>query len=365
MLKKSPLHAVHRALGARFVSHGGWEVPVNFGSVTAEHHAVRRDCGMFDVSWLTHLDIQGPDTRKFLLRLLANDIDRLDRPGKSLYTTMLNDDGGVMDDLIVHRLDYDRYRLIIDADRSDRDLAWIKTCQHIWKLDVTLSLLGSDSETFATIAIQGPSARSKVWDVLPEIRPTTIGLTAYSSAQVESIFVATTGYTGEDGFEITLPANRAEALWYALMAVGVKPCGFCARDTLRTEAGLRLYGRDMDEMLSPFEAGLAWSVETTSERDFIGRNALFARAQRWQFLGLKLVDKGLLRDRQTVFTEHGEGKITSATYSPTLEAYIALVLLPREIAIGDIVHASLRGHPLPAQVTPPRFVRHGKVLLSK
>lgn len=360
MLKKSPLHHLHRSLGARFASHGGWDVPINFGSVTAEHHAVRRDCGLFDISWLTPLDIRGPNAPQFLHRLLANNIDRLDRPGKSFYTLMLNEDGGIVDDLIVHRLNDNGYRLMIDPDRLDRDLAWLTACQQAWGLGVHF---GTDSESMATLAIQGPSARAKVWEVLPKIQPATLNLGAYSNAQIGSVFVATTGYTGEAGFEITLPAHQTEALWLALVAVGVKPCGFSARDSLRTEAGFRLYGRDMDETVSPFEAGLTNLVETTSERNFVGRNALVSRPPRWQLLGLKLTtNKGLLRDQQSILTAHGEGKITSATYSPTLEAYIALARLPREVAVGDIVQASLRGHLLPAQVTAPRFVRHGKVL---
>lgn len=365
MLKKSPLHHIHRALGARFISHAGWDVPVNFGSVKAEHHAVRQECGMFDLPWLVHVDIQGSNAQEFLRRLLANDIDRLSQTGTSCYGLLLNEKGGILDDLIVHRLGNEHYRLVMDAERSDQDLAWIKAYMQSCSLKVSLSLPSTETEPLTTIALQGPLAQSNLWKVLPEVKAATINLSRYAQAQIGPILVATTGCTGEEGFEITLPAHQAEGLWRALMDIGVKPCGFCARDSLRTEAGFRLQGRDMDEHLSPFDVGLDWLVETTSGRNFIGREALLTRTPQWQLLGLKLMgSKGLLRDQQRILTPQGEGKITSATYSPTLEAYIALALLPLGVAVGDIVQASLRGHPLPVQVTKPHFVRYGKILVE-
>lgn len=359
MLKTTALNAVHRALGARLLCVGGWEMPVNYGSVLAEHHAVRRDCGMFDVSCLMQVDIHGPDARVFLWRLLANNVDKLEQPGRALYSPMLNDDGGVMDDLIVHRLADQHYRLTLDPERAATTRAWLDTWRTHWRQTVTLS---TPEDGRITLAVQGPNARARVWAVLPEIHAVTAMLPAWAHVQVGACFVASTGYTGEQGFEITLPAPQGLALWHALRAIGVTPCGVGARDSLRTEAGLRLHGRDLDASLSPLDAGLGWAVDMTDGRDFIGRQAMLARGQQWRFLGLQLLGKGLLRDQQSVLTEHGPGQITSASYSPTLDAYIALARLPMGVAVGDLAHASLRGRPLPVRVMPPRFVHHGRIL---
>ncbi|MCX8146350.1 MAG: glycine cleavage system aminomethyltransferase GcvT [Azovibrio sp.] len=363
MLKTTVLNAAHRRLGARMVDFGGWDMPLHYGSQIEEHHAVRRDCGMFDVSHMCAVDAVGPDVKPFLLRLIANDVNKLQRPGKALYGVMLNEAGGVLDDLIVYYLTDTHYRLVINAGTTDKDLAWMAERLGEWRLDVTLTPLRMGPKAVGMIAVQGPQAKARVWQALPEIEAVTRPLGRFFGVQIGQFFVATTGYTGEDGFEIMVPAGKAEALWNALLTTGVKPCGLGARDTLRLEAGMNLYGQDMDESVSPLDAGLGWTVDLKSERDFVGKAALLAKGQTWQFLGLKLLDKGVLRAHQKVHTAQGEGEITSGSFSPTLETAIALARLPLGVAIGEHVQVDIRGKRLTAQVTPPAFVRHGKGLV--
>lgn len=362
MTKKTVLNNAHRALNARMVDFGGWDMPVNYGSQIEEHHAVRNDCGMFDVSHMCAVDVTGADAKAFLLRLIANNVDKLKVPGKALYSAMLNEAGGVVDDLIVYYVTDTHYRVVINAGTADKDLAWVDQLLGQWQLDVSVIPLREGPKAVAMIAVQGPQAKAKVWQVLPEVKAATEGLAPFFGTQIGQFFIATTGYTGEDGFEIALPAAKAEDFWNALIAAGVRPCGLGARDTLRLEAGMNLYGQDMDETVSPLDAGLAWTVDLKSERDFVGKAALLANGQQAQFLGLKLLDKGVLRAHQKVVTAQGEGEITSGTFSPTLEQSIALARLPLGVAIGDTVQVDIRGKLLNAQVVKPVFARHGKAV---
>jgi aminomethyltransferase len=366
MLKTTPLNAAHRARHARMVDFGGWDMPINYGSQIEEHHIVRRDVGMFDVSHMCAADVTGVDAKAFLRLLLANDVDKLKQPGKALYSVMLNESGGVKDDLIIHWLGGARYRVIVNAGTTEKDLAWMAACRENWRLEVTLTPLVGE-RAVGMIAVQGPNAKAKVWAALPEIRRVTEKLPLFFGARVfESfcgeLFVATTGYTGEEGFEITLLAAQTEKLWNALLAVGVKPCGLGARDTLRLEAGMNLYGQDMDEETSPLDAGLAWCVDLAADRDFVGKAALLDRGQRFAFLGLKLLEKGMLRAHQKVQTAQGEGEITSGSFSPTLGLAVALARLPLGAAAGDTAKVEIRGKWLSAQVVKPPFARNGKAL---
>ncbi|MBW7900007.1 MAG: glycine cleavage system aminomethyltransferase GcvT [Rhodocyclaceae bacterium] len=364
MTQKTVLNEVHRAAGARMVDFGGWDMPVNYGSQIEEHHAVRRDCGMFDVSHMCAVDVAGPDAKTFLRRLVANDVDRLKTPGKALYSAMLNDAGGVVDDLIIYYLDDARFRVVINAGTAIKDLAWMDARRKDWGLDLTITERRDGNDPLAMIAVQGPNAKAKVWQVLPQVRAATENLGPFFGVQVGEYFVATTGYTGEAGFEIALPAAQAADLWRALVAAGVAQCGLGARDTLRLEAGMNLYGNDMDETVSPLDAGLAWTVDLKSERDFVGRAALVAGGQQKQFLGLVLLDKGVLRSHQKVITAHGDGEITSGTFSPTLQQSIALARLPLGVAAGDVVEVEIRDKRLAAKVVKPPFVRNGKALVQ-
>ncbi|MBK5914754.1 glycine cleavage system aminomethyltransferase GcvT [Rhodocyclus purpureus] len=358
MTKETVLNAVHRASGAKMVDFGGWDMPVNYGSQIDEHHKVRRDAGMFDVSHMCAVDLAGEGCRAYLARLIANDIGKLKQQGKALYSAMLNESGGVIDDLIVYYLDDTHYRMVINAGTADKDLAWMNACREAWGSAVSIT----PRRDLAMIAVQGPQARQKTLAAFHELAAAA-ELKPFFGVQIGDVFVASTGYTGEDGFEIALPAERAAAAWNALVAAGVAPCGLGARDTLRLEAGMNLYGQDMDENVSPLDAGLGWTVDLAGERDFVGRAALLAQGQRQQFLGLVLEDRGVLRAHQKVFCAAGEGEITSGTFSPTLERSIALARLPLGVALGETVEVDIRGKRLAARVVKPVFARKGKSLI--
>jgi aminomethyltransferase len=343
------------------VDFGGWAMPVAYGSQIEEHHAVRRHAGMFDVSHMRTVDLDGPASRDFLRLLIANDIGKL-APGKALYTCMLRDDGGVLDDLIVYWIHTDRYRVVVNAATADKDIAWMRGVAAARKLKVNIT----PRPELAMIAVQGPQARAILAQLLPDAADTISNLKPFSAAFVGDWFIARTGYTGEDGCEIVLPAAEAPDFWQRLRIAGVAQCGLGARDTLRLEAGMNLYGQDMDENVSPLESGLAWTVDMKEPRDFIGRAALEqqqARGNLRQLLGLKLLDKGVLRAHQKVSTPHGDGEITSGTFSPTLGFSIALARLPAGVAVGDTVQVDLRGKPAAAQVVKYPFVRNGKALI--
>jgi aminomethyltransferase len=363
MLKKTVLNAAHREIGARMVDFGGWDMPVNYGSQIEEHNAVRNDCGMFDVSHMCPVDVVGADCRKFLSRLVANDVAKLQVSGKALYAAMLNDAGGVIDDLIIYFLTESRFRIVVNAGTAEKDLAWMQAKVAEWMLDVTITQRRDGDNALGIIAVQGPNARTKVWEVLPQAKAATEGLKPFFAAEVDQYFIASTGYTGEDGYEIMLPADEAHAIWNKLKAAGVAPAGLGARDTLRLEAGMNLYGQDMDESVSPLDAGLAWTVAVKDEREFVGKAALLANGQQKQFLGLILLDKGVLRGHQQVITKQGNGEITSGSFSPTLQQSIALARLPLGVQIGDEVEVDIRGKQLKAKVVKPVFARNGKAVI--
>ncbi len=365
MPNTTPLHAVHRAAGARMVDFGGWDMPVHYGSQVDEHHAVRRDAGMFDVSHMRVVDVHGDKARDFLRGALANNVDKLQTPGKALYSCLLREDGGVIDDLIVYHLRDDFFRLVVNAATAAKDVAWLAALR-----DRIASGLAIETRAdLAMIAVQGPNARARVWQALPESATPTAALAPFNGAFVDTalceVFVARTGYTGEDGFEIVVPAAQAATLWSALAAAGVRPCGLGARDTLRLEAGMNLYGQDMDESTSPLESGLAWTVDLASPRTFPGKDALVASRPARQLTGLLLVDGGgVLRAHQRVHARAGDGEVTSGTFSPTLGKSIALARLPAAVAAGDVVHVDIRGKRLAARVVRPPFVRSGRILVT-
>lgn len=368
MLKQTPLHAIHRAAGARMVDFGGWDMPVHYGSQLEEHHAVRRAAGMFDVSHMLAVDIEPREehggrsgVRDFLRYALANNVDKLTVPGKALYSCMLRPDGGVLDDLIVYFLSENWFRVVVNAGTADKDLAWLGAllAERAHELKLT------PRRDLAMIAVQGPQARERVWAALPETRRASEPLKPFNAVQLGELLLARTGYTGEDGFEITLPAAGAPDFWQALQAAGVKPCGLGARDTLRLEAGMNLYGQDMDEAVNPLESGLAWTVDMKSPRDFVGKAALIAAHPSRQLAGLVLQEQGgILRAHQQVRTADGNGEVTSGSYSPTLNRSIALARLPARSSPGEIVHVEIRGKPLAARVVKPPFVRNGKSLID-
>jgi glycine cleavage system T protein (aminomethyltransferase) len=360
MLRQTPLNAAHRAAGAKMVDFGGWEMPVSYGSQIEEHHAVRRDAGMFDVSHMLAVDLAGDGARAFLRYALANNVDKLSLPGKALYSCLLGRDGGILDDLITYFVREDAFRIVVNAATADKDVAWFNALI----AERAPGLVLTPRRDLAMIAVQGPNARSKVWAALPESRAATEPLKPFVATQLGDDFIARTGYTGEDGFEITLPAGRSVALWNALVAAGVRPCGLGARDTLRLEAGMNLYGQDMTEAENPLESGLAWTVDLATARDFIGKEALARMSIARQQVGLvQQGSGGVLRSHQKVLTGAGSGEITSGTFSPTLARSIALARVPVRVATGDTVTVEVRDKRLEARVVKPPFVRNGKVLV--
>jgi aminomethyltransferase len=362
MGKKTPKHHKHVEAGARIVDFGGWDMPLHYGSQKEEHHAVRRKAGMFDVSHMTIVDIRGERVRDFLRYLLANDIAKLKDPGKALYTCMLNENGGVIDDLIVYYINDQDYRIVVNAATREKDLAWIE--RQAEPFDVTVS----ERAELAMIAVQGPEARELAAPCIDaEYREAAMALKPFFGMEAGDMFVARTGYTGEDGWEIVMPAAHAAATWDRLLAAGVVPCGLAARDTLRLEAAMNLYGSDMDETISPLEAGLGWTVAwEPADRDFIGRGPLEAKRadpNRMRFVGLLLEDKGVLRNHQRVVVDGvGEGEITSGGYSPTIGRSIALARVPA----GDYDRAQVdvRGKLLNVRIVKTPFVRNGEVRIE-
>jgi len=362
MSKKTPLYDQHIAAGARIVDFGGWDMPLHYGSQKDEHHAVRQHAGVFDVSHMTIVDLSGERVRGFLRHLLANDVAKLTVGGKALYTCMLNDTGGVIDDLIVYFIDEQHYRLVVNAATRDKDLAWIR------KQAADYGVKVAERAELAMIAVQGPKARELAAPCIDvEYRDAALAMKPFNGMFAGDLFVARTGYTGEDGWEIVIPAARAAAIWDRLLAAGVRPCGLGARDTLRLEAAMNLYGNDMDETVSPLEAGLAWTVAwEPADRDFIGRDALERQrgdALTRRFVGLLLEDKGVLRAHQRVVVGGiGEGEITSGGFSPTIGRSIALARVPA----GDYDRAQvdIRGKLLDVRIVPTPFVRNGQVRID-
>lgn len=357
MGSRTPLYERHLAAGAKLVDFGGWDMPLHYGSQIEEHHQVRRDAGMFDVSHMTVVDVTGAEARAWLQYLLANDVARLEAPGRALYSAMLNPAGGVLDDLIVYRLD-DGYRLVVNAATRAKDLAWMR--QQAADFTVTIT----ERDDLAMLAIQGPRARDLCASVVSDSRAVLIDqLEPFHGLPDGQWFLARTGYTGEDGLEIMLPAAQAPALWQALLDAGCKPCGLGARDTLRLEAGLNLYGADIDEQTSPLAANMAWTIAwEPAQRDFIGRQALEAQRQaadQPKQVGLLLSERAVLRSGQAVIVDGiGEGQITSGSFSPTLGCSIALARVPR--ATAGSARVEIRGKSLPVRVIRPGFVRNGK-----
>jgi aminomethyltransferase len=321
---------------------------------------------MFDVSHMRVVDLAGSGAKPFLRYALANNVDKLGTPGKALYSCMLAENGGVLDDLIVYWRGGDAWRAVVNAATADKDVAWMRAL--IARLRVPVDLM--ERVDLAMIAVQGPNARARAWLALPEIEHATAALKPFNGITVPTrrceLFVARTGYTGEDGFEVMVPAGCAGEVWQALAAAGVRPCGLGARDTLRLEAGMNLYGQDMDETVTPLESGLAWTVDLVTERDFAGRDALLAQSPTRRLVGLLLLESGgVLRAHQKTHTGNGHGEITSGTFSPTLGKSIALARVPAAVRDHDTVEVEVRDRRLRARVVKPPFVRNGQILVKE
>lgn len=361
MIAKTALYAQHLAANAKMVDFHGWDLPLHYGSQLEEHLQVRKDAGMFDVSHMTVVDILGAGGREFLRHLLTNDVDQLHHVGKALYSCMCNEHGGIIDDLIVYQRASDNYRLVLNAATRAKDLQWIR------KIAEDFSVGLQERNELAMIAVQGPNALAKTASILTPAQIDAVStLDNFECVDVNTWFFARTGYTGEDGFEIIVPQKYIGQLWSDLLAAGIKPCGLAARDTLRLEAGMLLYGQDMDETTTPLESGLGWTVKWEAlEREFIGKGALIAQKNeglKRKFVGLVLEDKGIMRHGQQVqIPDQPSGFITSGGYSPSLACSIALARVP--VQTPDRVMVDIRGRLLPARVVKPRFISKGQSLI--
>jgi aminomethyltransferase len=360
MGQRTPLFDLHLALGAKMVDFGGWDMPLHYGSQVEEHHQVRRDCGVFDVSHMNVIDVVGSQAKAWLRYLLANDVDRLKTPGRALYSAMLNVQGRIIDDMIVY-LTSTGYRLVVNAATGAKDLAWMQS--QLTGFDVQLN----ERSEMAMLAIQGPQARNRIAELVTSSRADLIRqLKPFEGHDDAEWFIARTGYTGEDGLEIMLPAEQAPSFFNDLVGAGISPIGLGARDTLRLEAGMNLYGQDISEEVSPLVSNMAWSIAwEPDDRDFIGREALErerAEGIASKLVGLVLEERGVLRAHQVVrIAEIGEGEITSGSFSPTLSKSIALARVP--MATADRAEVEIRGKWYPVRVVQPAFVRHGKALI--
>ncbi len=355
MGSKTALYEVHQDSGAKIVDFGGWDMPLHYGSQIEEHKIVRQRGGMFDVSHMTIVDVQGKGARDYLRYLLANDVDKLQETGKALYSGMLDEKGGVIDDLIAYRMPKD-YRLVVNCGTREKDLAWMNKQAEAFDVELL------ERPELAMVAIQGPEALGMIKQATSANAELIDSLKVFQGLQAGDWMFCRTGYTGEDGLEVMVPNEAVADFWKALVDAGVKPCGLGARDTLRLEAGMNLYGSDMDESVTPLQSGMGWTVSFSEDRDFIGKAALLAQKEQGiatKLVGLVLEQRGVLRGHQTVIVEGvGKGEITSGTFSPTLGYSVALARVPA--ATGDRCAVDMRGKHVPVRVVRPPFVRNGK-----
>ena len=351
MGKKTPLFEKHEALGAKMVDFGGWDMPIHYGSQIEEHHAVRQGAGVFDVSHMTVVELHGADSLPYLGKLLANDIGRLKNVGQAMYSAMLNEAGGVLDDLIVYATG-DPYLLVVNCATRIKDLAWMRRIAEGYQCEVV------ERPELAILAIQGPSAIEKVKSVVGKDKVVLIeDLSVFQGGWCDGWFIARTGYTGEKGVEIILPEDEAVAFWEGLLGAGVRPIGLGARDTLRLEAGMNLYGSDMDETVTPLESNMANTVYLEG-RDFLGADALRQQKRHGELVGLVMAGKGILRAHYPVFSDGKRvGEITSGAFSPTLAKSIALA---RVSTTSSNMAVEIRGKMQAVECVNPPFVRNGK-----
>ena len=349
---RTPLADLQANAGARFVDFAGWELPVHYGSQIDEHHAVRNESGCFDVSHMAVVDIKADHAESFLQRLLTSDVARL-QAGEGFYTLMLTSQAGIVDDLIVYRRANNDFRLVVNAGTSEKDLAWMRNVER----EVAANSGISHRRDLCIVAVQGPNAVQEVVDLLN--LQAVYDLPKFSYKDHDDMFIARTGYTGEDGVEVICPVETARKFWAGLMERGVQPAGLGARDSLRLEAGLNLYGHDMTENTTPFESRLAWTIdEKNSDRIFVGRESVTRIRESGSTLkltGVRMIEKGIPREEYTVRTQSGDGVITSGSFSPTLGCGIALARVP-SAARGEC-EVVIRKKSLPAKLVRPPFVK--------
>lgn len=362
MNKRTPFYDLHLQSHAKIVDFAGWDMPLHYGSQIEEHHQVRRDAGVFDVSHMGIVDLNGPQSEPFLRYLLSNDVARME-VNQALYTCMLNEAGGVIDDLIVYKINEQFFRLIVNAGTKEKDLAWMN--QVAKNFDVTLT----EQINFCMLAMQGPQVLAKLSRLFESDDLKTIqALKPFRFAIISDCLIARTGYTGEDGYEMIFPKTEAKKYWQSLLQAGMLPCGLGCRDTLRLEAGLNLYGQDMDETVTPFESNLGWTVALEpSSREFLGRSALEQQKKdgvKKLLLGLLLTGPGIMRhDQKVLLNNKTIGVITSGGYSPTLQKSIGFARITNQL--NGACFIEIRGKQVPAQVVTLPFVRKGKKVFEE
>lgn len=363
-LKRTPLFDVYKNYEGKTIDFGGWELPVQFSSIKEEHEAVRTKAGMFDVSHMGEIEVKGPDSLKFLQKMMTNDISKL-KSGGAQYTAMCYENGGTVDDLLVYKMADEDYLLVVNAANTDKDFDWLK--EHV-EGEVTLNNI---SEDMAQLALQGPLAE-QVLQKLTEDDLSQIGFFKFQEDVVidgKKALVSRTGYTGEDGFEIYCHRNDAASLWERILEVGkndgVLPCGLGCRDTLRFEAGLALYGQELSPEISPLEAGVGFAVKLGKEDDFIGKAALKEQKENGvprKLVGLEMIDRGIPRHGYAVFAgDEKIGEVTTGTQSPTLKKNIGLALIKREFgALDSEVDVEIRGKRAKAKLISTPFYKREK-----
>jgi len=366
-LKRTPLNNAHRQLGGRMVDFGGWDMPVQYPAGTIEEHLrTRNHAGLFDVSHMGEIDVRGADAIAFVDKLTSNDVTKL-VDGQAQYTTLTKPEGTIIDDLVVYRFAADHLLLVVNASTTDKDWEWIKSHQSGESVE-----LNNVSADYCQLALQGPDAQS-ILQKLTSLPLEEIKYYRFTRGSVDGVegIISRTGYTGEDGFEVYAPANRAEQLWNKILdtgnmgtPTGVLPCGLAARNTLRLEAGLALYGHEIDETTTPLEANLGWICKL-DKGDFIGREALAKQKEagvKRKLVGFEVTDRGIARDDQEVLID-GErvGKVTSGSPAPFLKKNIGLAYVPVEFAnVGQAINIDVRGRLVGAQVVKTPFYKRAK-----
>lgn len=348
-LRRTPLFEEHKSLGAKLVPFGGWEMPISYEGVIAEHHTVRQKCGLFDVSHMGEIFVEGPEAEKFLQWMTVNDLSRLG-DGQGQYSALLNNHGGMVDDLILYRLRSDRFLLCVNASNTEKDFRWIKEHAARFKVNVT-----DESARWSQIAVQGPQSLATLTALFSPTDAARLAALAYMDIASFPMFgadvmVARTGYTGEQGFELYMPNAVAPKIWRELLAqgpkTGVKPIGLGARDTLRLEACYLLYGNDMDDHVTPLEAGIAWAVRL--EKDFLAKDRLKEEKEKGskkKMVAFLLEDKGIARHGMDVYRgEQKIGTVTSAGFLPTLDKSGGMALVDTSaVKLDDTVEVDIRG----------------------
>lgn len=354
-MKRTPLYEHHLADGGKMVEFAGFEMPVSYAGLKEEHHAVRKAVGMFDVSHMGEFMVEGPEALDLIQWITTNDASRL-TPGQVQYSCMPNGKGGIVDDLLVYRLEDQKFMLVVNASNMDKDWQWIADQN---RFQATLSNL---SDNFALIALQGPGAAEILEPLADSPTPSELKYYTFREGSVAGVptIISATGYTGAGGFELYVPAERAGEIWDALRAAGVPPCGLGARDTLRLEAGFCLYGNDIDDTTSPIAAGLSWITKFT--KDFVDSETFKAHKEHGtetRLMGIRMEGKGIPRSGYECVDGNGNviGRLTSGTQSPTLEVGIGLAYLNADQAkIGTAIAVRIRNKDIPAIVVKPGFL---------